>query len=119
VPGSLVLVGGEPGVGKSTLLLQACAGLCGRGARVLYVTGEESPDQVRRRAGRVGEAALSVPVEPSFETVLATVEAERPAACVIDPSDARDRRRGAEASARSARRPALLEAAKRLDVTMI
>ncbi|MBI3746193.1 MAG: AAA family ATPase, partial [Chloroflexi bacterium] len=60
VPGSLVLVGGEPGVGKSTLLLQAAAGVAAGGpvARpVLYVTGEESAAQVRLRAGRLGVAA--------------------------------------------------------------
>ena len=57
VPGSLVLLGGEPGIGKSTLLLQAAAGLSrgpGGGARVLYATGEESPGQVRLRAARLG-----------------------------------------------------------------
>ena len=57
VPGSLVLLGGEPGIGKSTLLLQAAAGLArgpGGGASVLYATGEESPGQVRLRAARLG-----------------------------------------------------------------
>jgi DNA repair protein RadA/Sms len=54
VPGSLVLVGGEPGVGKSTLLLQAAAGIAAGGGTVLYATGEESPGQVRLRASRLG-----------------------------------------------------------------
>ena len=54
VPGSLVLVGGEPGVGKSTLLLQAAAGVAAGGGRVLYATGEESAAQVRLRASRLG-----------------------------------------------------------------
>ncbi len=58
VPGSLVLVGGEPGIGKSTLLLQAAAGVAGRlasaGGHVLYATGEESAGQVRLRAARLG-----------------------------------------------------------------
>ena len=54
VPGSLVLVGGEPGIGKSTLLLQAAAGLAMGGGTVLYATGEESGGQVRLRAARLG-----------------------------------------------------------------
>ncbi len=54
VPGSVVLLGGEPGVGKSTLMLQACSGLVGRGLRVGYLCGEESPRQVRLRAKRLG-----------------------------------------------------------------
>jgi DNA repair protein RadA/Sms len=54
VPGSLVLLGGEPGVGKSTLLLQAAAGVCAQGHTVLYAAGEESLPQVRARAGRLG-----------------------------------------------------------------
>jgi len=56
VPGSVVLVGGEPGVGKSTLLLQVAAAIAGRDARVLYATGEESAAQVRLRAARLGLA---------------------------------------------------------------
>jgi len=54
VPGSVVLLGGEPGVGKSTLALQVAARVCERGARVLYVSGEESPEQIRLRAERLG-----------------------------------------------------------------
>ena len=53
VPGSLVLIGGDPGIGKSTLLLQLCTMLAAQG-RVLYVTGEESAEQVKLRADRVG-----------------------------------------------------------------
>jgi DNA repair protein RadA/Sms len=86
VPGSLVLLGGSPGIGKSTLTGMALANLAGSGREVLYVSGEESAAQVRLRAERLGDAALSVPAlaESSLEPVLATIEAERPAACVID-----------------------------------
>ncbi|HKG37088.1 MAG TPA: DNA repair protein RadA [Solirubrobacterales bacterium] len=86
VPGSLVLLGGTPGIGKSTLTGMALANLAGAGARTLYVSGEESAAQVRLRAERLGDAALSVPAlaESALEPVLAALEAERPAACVID-----------------------------------
>ena len=77
VPGSLVLLGGSPGIGKSTLTGMALANLTGAGRSVLYVSGEESAAQVRLRAERLGEPALSVPVlaETSLEPVLATLEA--------------------------------------------
>src|SRR5919199_577123 len=86
VPGSLVLIGGSPGIGKSTLTSAALGNLAGAGRRVLYVSGEESAAQVRLRAERLGEAALRVPVvaETDLEQVLATIEAERPDACVVD-----------------------------------
>src|SRR3954449_6115072 len=86
VPGSLVLLGGSPGIGKSTLTGMALGNLAARGGRVLYVSGEESAAQVRLRAERLGGDALSVPAlaETSVEAVLATLEAERPAVCVID-----------------------------------
>jgi DNA repair protein RadA/Sms len=64
VPGSLVLVGGEPGIGKSTLLLQCAARLVAGGVPVLYVSGEESPEQVRLRADRIGEEADAVHLLP-------------------------------------------------------
>ncbi|HEY7683987.1 MAG TPA: DNA repair protein RadA [Gemmatimonadales bacterium] len=72
VPGSMTLVGGEPGIGKSTLLLQAAARLEARGRKVLYASGEESPEQVRLRADRLEEDAGSVHVlgETSLEAVL-------------------------------------------------
>ncbi len=54
VPGSAVLVGGDPGIGKSTLLLQAAAALAMSGAPVIYLSGEEAPAQVRMRAARLG-----------------------------------------------------------------
>jgi len=86
VPGSLVLLGGSPGIGKSTLTGMALGNLAASGTDVLYVSGEESTEQVRLRAARLGEAALSVPAlaETSLEAVLGTLEAERPAVCVID-----------------------------------
>ncbi len=86
VPGSLVLLGGSPGIGKSTLTGMALANLAGSGVETLYVSGEESTAQVRLRAERLGEAALRVPAlaETSLEPVLATLEAEGPGVCVID-----------------------------------
>jgi DNA repair protein RadA/Sms len=84
VPASLVLVGGEPGVGKSTLLLTALAEMS-KDRRALLVTGEESAAQVKLRAERLGGAGrVEVLAETELETVLATLEAERPAVCVID-----------------------------------
>jgi DNA repair protein RadA/Sms len=86
VPGSLALLGGEPGIGKSTLTGMALGNLVGAGGRALYISGEESAAQVRLRAERLGDAALAVPVlaETSLEAVLATLEAEQTDACVID-----------------------------------
>ena len=86
VPGSLVLIGGSPGIGKSTLTTGALGNLAACGRRVLYVSGEESAAQVKLRAQRLGPAALSVPIvaETELEAVLATIEAERPDACVVD-----------------------------------
>src|SRR5919197_278230 len=86
VPGSIVLLGGSPGIGKSTLTGMALGNLVAAGRRVLYVTGEESAAQVRLRAERLPGRALDVPVlaETDLGTVLATLDAERPEACVID-----------------------------------
>jgi DNA repair protein RadA/Sms len=87
VPGSLVLIGGSPGIGKSTLTLAALGNLNNSTeGRVLYVTGEESAAQVRLRAERISADALNVPIiaETDVSVVEATLEAERPAVCVID-----------------------------------
>ncbi len=86
VPGSLVLIGGSPGIGKSTITAAALGNLAGFGHRVLYVSGEESAAQVKLRAERLGEEALRVPVvaETDLDTVVATIEAERPHVCVVD-----------------------------------
>jgi DNA repair protein RadA/Sms len=84
VPASLVLVGGEPGVGKSTLLLTALAAISQQ-RRALLVTGEESAAQVKLRAERLGGAErVEILAETELETVCATLEAERPDVCVID-----------------------------------
>jgi DNA repair protein RadA/Sms len=84
VPASLVLVGGEPGVGKSTLLLMALRAMSAD-RKVLLVTGEESPAQVQLRAARLGGAeAISVLAETELEAVCTTLERERPEVCVID-----------------------------------
>src|SRR5439155_24129760 len=80
VPGSLVLLGGSPGIGKSTLTGMALGNLEGAGRGTLYVSGEESAAQIRLRAARLGGRALDVPVlaETDLAAVPATLEAERP-----------------------------------------
>ena len=85
VPGSLILIGGDPGIGKSTLLLQAVDRLAGHGT-ALYVTAEESTRQVKLRAERLGVKAddLFLLAETSLETILQRVREERPAFLVID-----------------------------------
>ncbi|MEA2153992.1 MAG: hypothetical protein QOE11_132 [Solirubrobacteraceae bacterium] len=89
VPGSLVLLGGSPGIGKSTLTNMALGNLAAAGRRTLYVSGEESAPQIRLRAERLAGAtagALEVPVltETDLDTIIATLRAERPEVCVID-----------------------------------
>ena len=86
VPGSMVLVGGEPGIGKSTLLLQVVARLQTAGSPALYVSGEESALQVKLRADRLGDQAGEVEFLPEthLETILSHLEATRPVIAVID-----------------------------------
>ncbi|MBA3854328.1 MAG: DNA repair protein RadA [Gemmatimonas sp.] len=86
VPGSMVLVGGEPGIGKSTILLQVAARLEGEGHSCLYVSGEESPLQVKLRADRLGTSAGDVALlgETNLETILATAAQTQPKVMVVD-----------------------------------
>jgi DNA repair protein RadA/Sms len=86
VPGSLVLIGGDPGIGKSTLLLQVSAMVAQDGAKVLYVTGEESVGQVKLRANRLGLGGerLYVLPETNLETILEHIEGASHALVVID-----------------------------------
>ncbi|HEX3693584.1 MAG TPA: DNA repair protein RadA [Solirubrobacteraceae bacterium] len=86
VPGSLVLLGGSPGIGKSTLTNMALGNLAAAGHKTLYVSGEESAEQVRLRAERLSPTALDVPVlaETDLDAVLDTIAAHEPAVCVID-----------------------------------
>jgi DNA repair protein RadA/Sms len=86
VPGSMVLVGGEPGIGKSTLLLQVGATLQSGGQSTLYVSGEESPLQVKLRADRLEKDAHDVALlsETHLETILATATARSPSVMIVD-----------------------------------
>ncbi|HSI81773.1 MAG TPA: DNA repair protein RadA [Solirubrobacterales bacterium] len=125
VPGSLILLGGEPGIGKSTLTGMALGNLVAAEAKVLYVSGEESAAQVRLRAERLGEAALAVPAiaETSLEAVVAALEAERPAACVIDSIQTLNAEgmSGAPGSVGQVREAAnaIAEVAKRIDCAVV
>jgi DNA repair protein RadA/Sms len=85
VEGGVVLIGGDPGIGKSTLLLQALDALS-RTVKTLYVTGEESGAQVALRSRRLGleDSPVRVLAEIQLERILATIEIEQPAVCVID-----------------------------------
>lgn len=86
VPGSLVLLGGSPGIGKSTLTNMALGNIAAAGHKTLYVSGEESAEQVRLRAERLSPSALEVPVlaECDLDAVLDTIAAHAPSVCVID-----------------------------------
>ena len=85
VPGSLVLIGGDPGIGKSTLLLQVCRELAGQ-KKILYISGEESQAQIKLRANRMGEFAsgLLLLCETILEIIRGVIETERPELVVID-----------------------------------
>ncbi len=86
VPGSLVLVGGDPGIGKSTLLLQVCQKLCESKKQVLYISGEESLKQIKLRANRMGEFKedLYLLCETNLEVIRNIIETRKPDMVVID-----------------------------------
>ncbi len=86
VPGSLILVGGDPGIGKSTLLLQTCQKLCANGRSVLYISGEESLQQIKIRADRLGDASpqLELLCETNLSSIKAVLENTKPTIAIID-----------------------------------
>jgi DNA repair protein RadA/Sms len=86
VPASALLVGGDPGIGKSTLLLQAAASFARNGLSCLYISGEEAAAQVRMRAARLGlaDAPVRLGAETGLRDILTTLDAERPGLAVID-----------------------------------
>ena len=86
VSGSLVLVGGDPGIGKSTLLLQVCRNLAAQKIDVLYISGEESLQQIKIRAQRVGsfEDSLHLLCETNLDTIRSVIDREKPQIVVID-----------------------------------
>ncbi|MBI2346337.1 MAG: DNA repair protein RadA [Deltaproteobacteria bacterium] len=86
VPGSLTLLGGDPGIGKSTIILQALARIAGRDGPALYITGEESAAQVKMRADRLGIASdkLYLLTENQLPAVIGQIEALNPSVCAID-----------------------------------
>ncbi len=87
VAGSVTLIAGEPGIGKSTLLAQAALGMAAKDGRVMYVTGEESPAQIYRRLHRLQPSipdSLTYLDETNAETVAATIAAEKPTLCIVD-----------------------------------
>jgi DNA repair protein RadA/Sms len=86
VPASAILVGGDPGIGKSTLLLQAAASFARAGHKSLYISGEEAAAQIRMRAQRLGlsDAPVILGAETNLRDILTTLDAERPALAVID-----------------------------------
>jgi DNA repair protein RadA/Sms len=86
VPGSLVLVGGEPGVGKSTLLMHAAHQVAVRGGQVLYASGEESPQQIRMRAHRLGtmEAGILLFAENDLDAICEAIRSSKPQLAIVD-----------------------------------
>ncbi len=86
VPGALMLIGGEPGIGKSTLMLQVCKRLGDAGKKILYVSGEESMSQVSMRGKRLGALSENIRLVPvvQLESVLATIDNEAPDFVIID-----------------------------------
>ncbi len=86
VPASAILVGGDPGIGKSTLLLQAAGAFARKGKKVLYVSGEEAASQIRMRAGRLNltDAPVQLAAETNLRDILTTLDTEKPDLVIID-----------------------------------
>ena len=86
VPGALILVGGDPGIGKSTLLLQVCRNMSGAGKNILYISGEESLKQIKLRANRMGKFSdnLKLLAETSLDSIESVITEVKPDAVVID-----------------------------------
>ncbi|MCC6944010.1 MAG: DNA repair protein RadA, partial [Thermomicrobiales bacterium] len=86
VPGSVALIGGDPGIGKSTLVLQAAVSIAAEGAPVLYATGEESAQQIRLRADRLSlmSGNVSLLAEPDLSEVLGAAESMQPGLLIVD-----------------------------------
>ena len=125
VAGSVVLVAGDPGVGKSTLLLQVAGRMAAEGAVVLYVSGEESPGQIHLRARRLGVVGHEILLlaEINVEAILEHLEATRPALCVVDSiqtcySSALSSAPGSVGQVREVAAH-LIAAAKRLDIPLV
>lgn len=124
VKGSLVLVGGDPGIGKSTLLLQVCSHLVTHAKQVLYISGEESLQQIKMRAARISKeaGALRLLCETSLDAVEETVTRERPQIVVIDSIQTmyREEISSAPGSVSQVREATavLMQLAKGLDITI-
>ena len=86
VKGSLVLIGGDPGIGKSTLLLQLCRNLSKEKVSILYISGEESPQQIKMRADRIGDFddSLELLSETNLDTIKVVIENKKPWIVIID-----------------------------------
>lgn len=86
VKGSLILVGGDPGIGKSTLLLQVCKNISGRNKKILYISGEESLKQIKIRANRMGEFSCNLLLlcETSLDSIETIIKKENPEVVIID-----------------------------------
>ncbi len=124
VPASLILVGGDPGIGKSTLLLQVCRNIAAAGEKVLYISGEESLRQIKLRAERMGgfSGELLFLAETNLDSVAAVLQKEMPKVAVIDSVQTmyRDEASGAPGSVSQVRESTsvLLQLAKGLGITI-
>ncbi len=124
VTGSLVLVGGDPGIGKSTLLLQMCRNICEDNLRMLYISGEESLQQIKLRADRMGQFndKLALLCETNLELIDGVIRKEKPEIVIIDSiqtmfSDSVDSAPGSVSQVREAT-ATLMKIAKGLNITI-